>query len=231
MSFGAGVLPGYQARLVEIQAGVAHLRFGQMLAFTIMCAAITAILLLGFLAFTRRSVLLPYALLPLPVLVYSGRELRRRKSALLENMRLERYYERGIARLQGRWAGSGASGEEFKRDEHPYQQDLHLFGEGSLFELLCTCRTEIGRRTLAGYLLDPPDLQEITERQAAVQELRSRADLRERIGLLGEFDFEESRWETFVDWLESPRTPVHSRSSCGSRCYGRSARRASATRI
>jgi hypothetical protein len=40
--------------------------------------------------------------------------------------------------------------------------------------------------------------------------LRSRADLRERIGLLGEFDFEESRWETFVDWLESPRIPVHS---------------------
>jgi hypothetical protein len=209
MSFEAVVLPGYQARLVEIQASVAHLRLGQMLAFAILCAAIAAILLLGFLAFTRRSVLLPYAILPLPALVYSGREVRRRKSALLKNMRLERYYQRGIARLEGRWAGTGASGEEFKREEHPYEHGLHLFGESSLFQLLCTCRTEIGRRTLAGYLLDPPDLQEITERQAAVQELHSRADLRERIGLLGEFDFEESRWETFVDWLESPRFPVH----------------------
>jgi hypothetical protein len=84
-----------------------------------------------------------------------------------------------------------------------------VFGDGSLFELLCTCRTEIGRRCLANYLLDAPVLEEVKERQAAVQELRSRTDLRERIGLLGEFDFEESKWETFVEWLESPRVSVH----------------------
>ena len=33
MSFEAAVLPEYQARLAEMQAGVAHLRSGQMLAF------------------------------------------------------------------------------------------------------------------------------------------------------------------------------------------------------
>ena len=158
MSFEAVVLPGYQARLVEIHAGVAQLRSGQMLAFAIMCAAIAAILFLGFLALTRRSIrCCPIRSRPLPVLVYSGRKLRRRKSALLKSVRLERFYERGIARLEGRWAGTGASGEEFRRAEHPYEQDLHLFGEGSLFELLCTCRTEIGRRCLANYLLDAPD--------------------------------------------------------------------------
>jgi hypothetical protein len=134
---------------------VAHLRFGQLLAFVILCAAIAAILLLCFLALMRHRVRLPYSLLLFP----------RRKSALLENMRLERFYERGIARLEGRWAGTGASGEEFTRPKHPYEQDLHLFGEGSLFQLLCTCRTEIGRRSLAGYLLDAPDLQEVTERK------------------------------------------------------------------
>jgi hypothetical protein len=199
------VLPEYQARLAEMHASVAHLRSGQMLAFAIMCVAIAAILLLGFLAFTRRSLLLPYSLLPVPVLVYSARVLRRRKSALLKCARLGRFYERGVARLEGRWAGSGASGEEFKRSSHPYAQDLDLFGGGSLFELLCTCRTEIGRRCLANYLLDAPVLREVKERQAAIEELRNRTDLRERTGTLGEFDVEESRWETFVEWLETPR--------------------------
>lgn len=135
MTIEAAVLPGYQARLVEIHAGLAQLRFGQMLAFAITCAALAAILFLGFLALTRRSVrLLPYSLAPVPVLVYSGKELRRCKSALVESMRLERFYERGIARLDGSWAGTGASGEEFGRSQHPYEQDLHLFGEGSLFD-------------------------------------------------------------------------------------------------
>jgi hypothetical protein len=50
----------YQARLAEIHAGVSHLRSGQMLAFAIMYAAIAAILLVGFLALTRRGLLFPY---------------------------------------------------------------------------------------------------------------------------------------------------------------------------
>ena len=73
MGFEAVVLPGYQARLVEIQASVAHLRLGQFLAFAILCAAITAILLLGFLALTRRGVRLPYSLFPLPALLLGTR--------------------------------------------------------------------------------------------------------------------------------------------------------------
>jgi hypothetical protein len=59
MSFEAIALPGYQARLVDIQAAVAHLRLGQMLAFAIMYAAIAPILLLGFLALTQPAVRLP----------------------------------------------------------------------------------------------------------------------------------------------------------------------------
>jgi hypothetical protein len=176
-----------------------------MTAFVIFCAAIVAILLVGFRAITRRSLLLPYSLLLLPMVVYSGRELRRRNAALRQSNRLARFYERGVGRLEGKWAGSGTSGEEFSHLDHSYEQDLQLFGKGSLFELLCTCRTEIGRRFLADCLLDAPALEEIKERQAAVEELRGRSDLRERTGILGNFDFEESKWETFMEWLESPQ--------------------------
>ncbi|HET6170574.1 MAG TPA: hypothetical protein VFE01_10365 [Terracidiphilus sp.] len=36
------------------------------------------------------------------------------------------YLERGIARLTGRWQGTGESGAEYGRDSHLYQEDLNV---------------------------------------------------------------------------------------------------------
>lgn len=204
------VLLGYQARLAELHASAPHLRVGQIIALALMSLAIVAILLTAFFSFTRRSVPLPYCLLPLPMAVYFARLGKQRRSALLQTLRLEHYYRQGTARLEGQWAGTGVHGEEFARSGHSYDKDLHLFGEGSLFELLCTCRTEVGRHQLANYLLEAPDWQDVLDRQAAVQELQSRAELREQIHLLGEFSFQESRWNTVKDWVDFPalHTPV-----------------------
>src|SRR5262245_47673427 len=46
------------------------------------------------------------------------------------------FYERGLARIEDRWPGTGATGERYRNDYHPYANDLDLFGPGSLFELL-----------------------------------------------------------------------------------------------
>jgi hypothetical protein len=95
------------------------------------------------------------------------------------------FYERGIARLSDRWAGTGEGGERFVVDSHPYAADLDLFGKGSLFELVSTARTRAGEETLASWLLAPAGPGEVRARQAAVEELRSRLDLREDLALLG----------------------------------------------
>ena len=63
------------------------------------------------------------------------------------------YYERALARLENRWAGAGETGERFENAAHPYSRDLDLFGTGSLFELLCTARTQAGQETLANWLM------------------------------------------------------------------------------
>jgi hypothetical protein len=57
--------------------------------------------------------------------------------------------------------------------------------------------------------LHAPDLNESICRQQAVQELRDRQTLREEIALLGAYDKQESSWETFALWLDSPLTPFH----------------------
>jgi hypothetical protein len=98
-------------------------------------------------------------------------------------------YERGVDRLEGRWAGTGRDGARFL-DGHPYARDLDLFGRASLFELVNTARTEAGEETLAGWLragvppAAPVAIAEVRARQAAVDELRPMADFREELSVL-----------------------------------------------
>ncbi len=62
----------------------------------------------------------------------------------------------------------------------------------------------MGRERLAQYLQQPAALGEIQRRQTAVRELAQQSGIRERIALLGKYEFEESRWQTFAEWLDSP---------------------------
>ncbi|HEY4211277.1 MAG TPA: hypothetical protein VGM84_07335 [Steroidobacteraceae bacterium] len=96
------------------------------------------------------------------------------------------FYRRGLGRLRDKWAGTGQQGKDFTDPHHVYSGDLDLFGEGSLFELLCAARTRMGEETLARWLLSPATVQEVRGRQAAVEELRSRVALREELATLGE---------------------------------------------
>jgi hypothetical protein len=95
------------------------------------------------------------------------------------------HYDRGLARLEDRWAGKGEGGERFTDAAHPYARDLDLFGAGSIFELLCTFRTRAGEGTLARWLLEPAPPDEIRARQSAAQELRMRVKFRESLFTAG----------------------------------------------
>jgi len=125
--------------------------------------------------------LLPVAAFIAAAVVHE-RVVRRRRRA----ERAVAYYQRGLERLDDRWAGQGRSGEKFLDAEHPYAADLDLFGSGSLFQLLCRARTRIGERTLAGWLLQPASAEELRARQQAVTELRDKNDLREELAVIGE---------------------------------------------
>ncbi|MFO7767779.1 MAG: DNA mismatch repair protein MutS [bacterium] len=111
-----------------------------------------------------------------------AREERRARGSA----RRETWNEEGLARLEGRWAGRGEGGTAFAPRDHLYARDLDLFGEGSVFELLCRARTGAGRRTLASWLTAPAPLDAVRERQGALQELRDRTRLREDLAVLGE---------------------------------------------
>ena len=76
---------------------------------------------------------------------------------------------------------------------------------GSLFELVNTTQTESGRATLAAWLLAPAAPEEIRGRQEAVDELRPKVDLRERLGLIAAEAQAWIRTEALIGWARQPR--------------------------
>lgn len=115
------------------------------------------------------------------------------------------FYQRGLDRLEFRWMGRGDRGERFLAGDHPYAADLDLFGEGSLFELLCTARTGAGAERLASWIKSPASPEEIRARHEAVEELRDRLDLREDLALLGEEVNTAVDPAMLLRWSGSPR--------------------------
>jgi hypothetical protein len=173
----------YRARLAERQAALASCQRQDVLlgrARLGLIAATFGIPLIGGFGLATWS-LVPLLLFGLVVVFHTKRldDLRRARASVA-------FYEAGLARLRHEWIGRGETGESFRSAEHPYADDLDLFGRGSLFELLATTRTRAGQATLARWLLEPADPDEIHARQAAVRELAPLLDLREAMAVLGE---------------------------------------------
>ncbi len=114
------------------------------------------------------------------------------------------FYERGLARIEDRWAGTGEPGDRFRDDNHLYANDLDLFGRGSLFELLSIARTRPGEARLADWLTSPAAPEEIAARQASVAEFAAMLDLRETLSLAGSDVAAGVHGDELVGWAEAP---------------------------
>ena len=118
------------------------------------------------------------------------------------------YYDDGIARIEDRWMRDTPSGERFRDRNHPYADDLDVFGPASLFQLLSSCRTPMGEDRLARWLLHPSAIAEIRDRQARVAALGERIDLRERIAVVNAGRRRSIHAERLIAWAEeAPSLP------------------------
>jgi hypothetical protein len=125
--------------------------------------------------------------------------------AIRVRKRVIAFYERGIARLQDKWAGTGDTGDRFLDLAHPYARDLDIFGKGSLFEFLCTVRTRAGEQTLARWLLHAALPEETRSRQAAITEMKERLSFRESLFVAGESVRLAVRPDALASWAERGR--------------------------
>jgi len=159
---------------------------------------------LAWLAFGAH--IIPASVLLVPLLAFvalaawHSRVMRRRTLAT----RAIQFYDRGLARMDDRWMGTGSTGDNYRNPDHVYADDLDLFGKGSLFELISRARTAAGESVLAFWLLQPASLPEAKNRQEAIRELSASLDLREDIALLGEDIHAEVHLDQLRAWGERP---------------------------
>ena len=118
-----------------------------------------------------------------------------------------RFNEAGIARIEDRWHGAGATGERFLDPHHPYAADLDLFGNASLFQLLSTARTRAGEARIAAWLTAAAPIDTLRERHDAIEELRPLIDLREEIAVLGDDIASTVDPEHLAKWGAAPAQP------------------------
>lgn len=146
---------------------------------------------------TVAAVLAPLAAVILVLAAAQTRYVRQWRRA----SRAADFYSAGIHRLNDNWIGRGDPGWRYYHagggTKHLYADDLDIFGPGSLFELLCTARTRLGRDALAARLSSPNSVSDIQALHAAVRELRDELDLRETLAVL-EID-ERKIWPQAVE--------------------------------
>ena len=191
----------YRTRLRQRESLIARLQRRHLWLGNLRIAVFVAILVLCWIARGRWPLML---LLGLTILLFVVLVLlhRRVMRAMNRSKRAAAMYVRGLARLEDRWAGSGETGGEFKDPLHPYADDLDILGQGSLFQLLCTARTRMGKARLAWWLLAPAGAREIQERQEAVAELKRKLDLREDLAVAGESERIEAHPEELAQWAQ-----------------------------
>ena len=179
------IRPIYESRLADRNRALERCTRRDRRIADARLAVFVVLVVLGFVLVRGAAIPLWWLALPGSIfvaLIFVHEPVRR---AADRARRSVQFYSNGLARLDGRWPGTGSPGVSYLNVDHPYAADLDLFGTGSLFERLCTARTRSGEDTLAAWLLAPGSPEEVAERQQAVRELRPQLDLREDLELLG----------------------------------------------
>jgi len=178
----------YSKRLSERESAVKSLQQKHIWLGNVRIVLFIAIAILWWKAGTKGS---PYfywlaaAILVFIVLIFIHRRVVR---TMQTAKRAAALYQRGLARIDDRWSGNGDTGEKFRVPGHVYAEDLDILGQESLFQLLCSARTQMGEAALAQWMLTPATLPVVLQRQAAVQELKPKLDFREYLAVVGETD-------------------------------------------
>src|SRR5690606_32312073 len=96
-------------------------------------------------------------------------------------------------------------GDKFRDKSHPFANDLDLFGDHSLYQLLNHTVNEGGQSKLAEWMLAKSDPEAAQKRYSAVDELaRQKAFLLNFEALGKAFWKEEKSKAPFYEWLKSP---------------------------
>ncbi|MDF2504946.1 MutS family DNA mismatch repair protein [Clostridium sp.] len=111
-----------------------------------------------------------------------------------------------IDRIDGTWSEFQDLGEDAINIDHPYGTDLDVFGKSSLFQLINTTNTFLGRQKLIKLLkTGEKDINTITNHQNAVKELSQNINFCEELECEGTYDNDNMRDPSkLINYAENP---------------------------
>lgn len=121
---------------------------------------------------------------------------------------LIRINEEGLNRINGNLNNIDDGGDEYLDENHPFTNDLDIFGDNSLFKIINTCATEGGRKELADILKKNIsfDIEEILKRQEAIKELALKIDWRQQIIVEGRLkNNKKADIDKFIEWSKNTK--------------------------
>src|SRR5690606_14328928 len=97
------------------------------------------------------------------------------------------------------------TGKEFDNDQHPYSQDIDLFGKGSFFQYLNRTALREGCHKLA-HILTENSIDKILEKQEAIKELSAMAKWRQEFTAVAKLVKTETPSNRVLSWLKNYKT-------------------------
>jgi len=154
--------------------------------------------IVGLLVYTGFTDSIFFALIPIPLAIFifliNRQTAQDEQKKLLYYLEELNYSETKSLRFE---SPDFSDGSRFADPHHPYSHDLDLFGNGSLFQYVNRCGTELGEDRVARDLKALKySREELKERQAAVFELSAQIEFRQNVWALGrqirEFAFDQT---------------------------------------
>ena len=203
----AAVAEAYRARLVALTADAATLEARHERLATARLVTAAAGVLIGVAAFGYARLSPWWLAAPVVGFVALAVTHTRVLDARTRAARAIAYVNGGLARLEHRWQGLGATATTWAPAEHLYAEDLDLFGHGSVFDLVSTARTSGGEALLASWLLAPAPPAVVLARQEAADDLAARDRFREDLAVFGPDVRARVDSAALVAWAQRPVAP------------------------
>lgn len=93
-------------------------------------------------------------------------------------------------------------GNEYIFEEHHFNQDIDLFGDGSLFQIINRTATKNGKRHLA-QVLNSNNIDDIEIKQEAIKEMAEKADWRQNYSATGSLIESDINSQEILNWVKS----------------------------
>ncbi|NLK94379.1 MAG: DNA mismatch repair protein MutS [Clostridiales bacterium] len=127
-----------------------------------------------------------------------------KKMKIKENLEITvEVNEKGLKRLNGKYREFEDKGEDLVEEGHPFCNDLDIFGQNSLFQMINTTRTKKGRKRLGEILSinKLPSKEEVLLKQKAIKELGDKVKWRQKLYIDSTFKKNKGEeLESLIKW-------------------------------